>query len=135
MRKFCLAIAAVLLFALPQHAQSLEGAGVPYAITNVTVIDTTGGPAHPNMTVVIDGNRISYVGKAHFHTPKQAHIIDGGGKYLIPGLWDMHIHTFFGDWVPGRLRRTPRPPHGCRWPYARRPQNSIPCFHRHRHSR
>jgi imidazolonepropionase-like amidohydrolase len=27
--------------------------------------------------------------------------IDGTGKFLIPGLWDMHIHTFFGDWVPG----------------------------------
>jgi imidazolonepropionase-like amidohydrolase len=28
-------------------------------------------------------------------------VIDGSGKFLIPGLWDMHIHTFFGDWVPG----------------------------------
>jgi imidazolonepropionase-like amidohydrolase len=28
-------------------------------------------------------------------------VIDGTGKYLIPGLWDMHVHTFFGDWVPG----------------------------------
>src|SRR6185295_5701227 len=27
--------------------------------------------------------------------------IDGAGKFLIPGLWDMHIHTFFGTWVPG----------------------------------
>ena len=33
--------------------------------------------------------------------PKGARVVDGKGKFLIPGLWDMHIHTFFGDWVPG----------------------------------
>src|SRR4029077_8017792 len=54
-----------------------------------------------NFSVVIDGNRITYVGKGHLHIPKQAHVIDGTGKFLIPGLWDMHVHTFFGDWVPG----------------------------------
>ena len=101
MQRIGLALAALLLFAVPQHAQSLEGAGVPYAITNVTVINTTGGPSRSGMTVVVDGARISYVGKGHFKVPKQAHVIDGTGKYLIPGLWDMHVHTFFGDWVPG----------------------------------
>jgi len=101
MNKIYAAILVWLLFALPQWAQSLEGAGVPYVITNVTVVDTTGGPSRPNFSVVIDGNRITYVGKGHLHIPKHAHVIDGAGKYLIPGLWDMHIHTFFGDWVPG----------------------------------
>jgi imidazolonepropionase-like amidohydrolase len=100
-KKICLAMVVWLLFAYPQRAQSLEGSGVPYAITNVTVIDTTGGPSRPNVTVLIDSNRISYIGKGHLHIPKQAHVIDGSGKYLIPGLWDMHVHTFFGDWVPG----------------------------------
>ena len=33
--------------------------------------------------------------------PKGARVVAGKGKFLIPGLWDMHIHTFFGDWVPG----------------------------------
>ncbi|MGH9746298.1 MAG: amidohydrolase family protein, partial [Candidatus Acidiferrales bacterium] len=89
-------------FAAPQQAQSLEGTGVPIVVTNVTVIDTTGGPARPNMTVVIDGDRISAVlKKGHPRFPKQAHVIDGTSKYLIPGLWDMHVHTFFGNWVPG----------------------------------
>jgi imidazolonepropionase-like amidohydrolase len=101
MKQFCFAIVAWLLFALPHWGQSLEGAGVPVAIINVTVVDTTGGPPRPDVTVVIDGDRISYVGKGHFRAPKQAHVIDGTGKYLIPGLWDMHVHTFFGDWVPG----------------------------------
>jgi hypothetical protein len=101
LKKISLAMLVWLVFAYPPRAQSLEGAGVPYAITNVTVIDTTGGPSRPNITVLIDGNRISYMGKGHLHVPKQAHVIDGSGKYLIPGLWDMHVHTFFGDWVPG----------------------------------
>ena len=69
-KKFCFAILVWLLFALPQWAQSLEGAGVPYVITNVTVVDTAGGPSRPNFSVVIDGNRITYVGKGHLHAPQ-----------------------------------------------------------------
>jgi imidazolonepropionase-like amidohydrolase len=102
LKKLSVALFAALLWAVPQQAQSLEGAGVPIVINNVTVIDTTGGPSRPNMTVVIDGERITAVQKkSHFRLPKQSHEIDGTGKFLIPGLWDMHVHTFFGDWVPG----------------------------------
>jgi imidazolonepropionase-like amidohydrolase len=75
---------------------------VPLAITHVTVIDTTGGPALTDMTVVVEGDRITQVGPAAgVRVPADARTIDGAGKFLIPGLWDMHIHTFFGDWVPG----------------------------------
>ncbi len=102
MKGFWLALVVLLLSAVNLHAQSLEGSGVSIAITNVTVIDTTGGPAHSGMTVIIDGDRITQVGKKSYtRVPKSAHLIDGTGKYLIPGLWDMHVHTFFGDWVPG----------------------------------
>jgi imidazolonepropionase-like amidohydrolase len=100
-KNFYFAILVWQLFAVPQRAQFLVDAGVPYAITNVTVIDTAGGPPRPNTTVVIEGDRISYVGNGRLYALKQAHVIDGTGKYLIPGLWDMHVHTFFGDWVPG----------------------------------
>ena len=93
---------ALLLCAVVQRVHSLEGASVPIAITNVTVIDTTGGPAQPNMTVVIEGDRITRLGqRGGTRAPKGARVIDGTGKFLIPGLWDMHIHTFFGNWVPG----------------------------------
>jgi imidazolonepropionase-like amidohydrolase len=102
MKKFCFIFFALLLSPLPQRAQSLEGSGVAIAITNVTVIDTTGGPSRTDMTVIIDGDRITQVGKkSHTHVSKQTHVIDGTGKFLIPGLWDMHVHTFFGTWVPG----------------------------------
>ena len=96
------AVLALLLGAGAQPAAAVEPAGPPVAITNVTVIDTTGGPAKPNMTVVIQGGRIAAVGAAaDTAVPKAARVVDGKGKFLIPGLWDMHIHTFFGDWVPG----------------------------------
>ncbi len=74
----------------------------PLAITHVTVIDTAGGPARSDMTVLVEGDRIVQVAPSAAATiPPGARTLDGAGKYLIPGLWDMHIHAFFGDWVPG----------------------------------
>ena len=95
------AVLGLLWCAGAHGARSLEASG-PIAITNVTVIDTAGGPAKPNMTVVIQSDRIAAVGATGgTAVPKGARVVDGTGKFLIPGLWDMHIHTFFGDWVPG----------------------------------
>ena len=62
--------------------------------THVTVIDMTGAPAKTNMTVVISGERITVVGKAQkVPLPRDARVVDASGKFLIPGLWDMHVHT------------------------------------------
>ena len=74
----------------------------PLIITHVNVVDVAAGAIRPDMTVVIHGNRIVHVGMAaKIHTPKADHVVDGRGKFLIPGLWDMHVHTMFGDWIPG----------------------------------
>jgi imidazolonepropionase-like amidohydrolase len=59
---------------------------------NVTLIDMTSEQPKPNMTVVIAGNRISKIGK-NLKIPKNAEVIDASGKFLIPGLWDMHVHS------------------------------------------
>ncbi|MHC4371510.1 MAG: ankyrin repeat domain-containing protein [Planctomycetota bacterium] len=65
--------------------------------THVTVIDATGAPAKPDMTVVIKGGRIAALGKtANLDVPENAQVVDATGKFLIPGLWDMHIHPWFG---------------------------------------
>src|SRR5437016_11681952 len=54
------------------------------------------------MTVIIQDDRIANIGKtAKIKPPKNAKIVDAHGKFLIPGLWDMHVHTIFGDWIPG----------------------------------
>ena len=64
------------------------------AISDVTVIDATGAPAKPNMTVIITGDQITRIAKTgEVAIPKNAQVIDGKGKFLIPGLWDMHVHT------------------------------------------
>src|SRR2546430_15280176 len=62
-------------------------------ITHVTVVDVRDGRTRPDMTVVISGNRIVEMGEAgRTNLPKDAQVIDESGRYLIPGLWDMHVH-------------------------------------------
>jgi imidazolonepropionase-like amidohydrolase len=63
------------------------------AITHVTVIDVTGGPVQPDSTVLVSGTQIAAVGAfASIGIPRGAKIVDGSGKFLIPGLTDMHLH-------------------------------------------
>ncbi|MFN2456164.1 MAG: amidohydrolase family protein [Pyrinomonadaceae bacterium] len=68
-------------------------------INHVTVIDTVGGAANRDMTVVITNGRISKLGKnGTVKIPKNAQVIEATGKFLIPGLWDMHTHlSFYAD--------------------------------------
>jgi imidazolonepropionase-like amidohydrolase len=102
MKQLGLTLIAALLSALPQWAQSPEGAGVSIVFTHVTVIDTASGGLQPDMIVIVTGDRIEQVGtKHHVKVPRASKTIDATGKFMIPGLWDMHVHTFFGEWVPG----------------------------------
>jgi len=99
--------AALLLAAAPLSAQAPDAAAAPVAITHVTVIDTRGGPARVDTTVVWEADRLTRVGPtSEVELPAGARVVDGTGKYLIPGLWDMHVHLFFGDWVPGAREAT-----------------------------
>ena len=62
-------------------------------VRNVTVIDGTGAAPKPEMTVVIDGAQIAAISPAGMTAvPRGARVIDGSGKYLMPGLWDIHQH-------------------------------------------
>ncbi|MGH9702634.1 MAG: amidohydrolase family protein [Candidatus Acidiferrales bacterium] len=62
-------------------------------IKDVTVIDATGAAAQPNQTVVIANGRIEEVRPSRkVRMPAGARVIDGKGHFLIPGLWDMHVH-------------------------------------------
>jgi imidazolonepropionase-like amidohydrolase len=65
----------------------------PLVIQRVTVIDATDRAAQPDMTIVIVGDRIAAVSPwKKTKVPKNAQVVDGAGKFLIPGLWDMHVH-------------------------------------------
>jgi hypothetical protein len=67
-------------------------------LTHIAVIDTTGGPTKLDMTIVITGDRITELGPAKRVTvPRGAHVVDATGKFLIPGLWDMHVHWYGFD--------------------------------------
>jgi imidazolonepropionase-like amidohydrolase len=60
-------------------------------ITHVTIIDTQDGSAQPDMNVLIRDGRIARIEHAGTLIPG-AEEVDGHGKFLIPGLWDMHVH-------------------------------------------
>jgi hypothetical protein len=71
------------------------------AFTHVTVVDVLNGQIEPDMTVLIAGQEIREVGPSKtVHVPRQAHSIDARGKYLIPGLWDMHVHSLWDSKRP-----------------------------------
>jgi len=95
-------ISLLLLFAFFASVAIAQSArdGKPLAITHVTVIDTTGAASKSDMTVTIRGGRIAEIATASRQVPQGVQVIDGRGKFLIPGLWDMHVHTNFGDWLP-----------------------------------
>ena len=78
------------------------------AITHVTVVDVRQGGLLDDQTVIVSGTRISQMGTASsVRVPSGASIVDGRGKFLIPGLWNMHAHVFRNfDSVVSRLTRS-----------------------------
>jgi imidazolonepropionase-like amidohydrolase len=66
----------------------------PLVLTRVTLIDMVDAKPKPDMTVIIEGDRITSIGKSgKVRVPKSSQVIDARGKFLIPGLWDMHVHA------------------------------------------
>jgi hypothetical protein len=63
------------------------------AVTNVAVIDVERGRLIPSQTVLArDGRIVAVVRADGARVPASARTIDGSDKYLMPGLWDMHVH-------------------------------------------
>ena len=82
---------ALIIVSIPALAHQTE----PHflVINHVTVIDMTGAPPRTNMTVVIQADRIKQIRSSdHIRIPRGSQIIDARGSFLIPGLWDMHVH-------------------------------------------
>ncbi len=95
-------LSAICLLLTPVSAAQNKSAPVPIALTHATVINPGTSSVQANRTVVITGDHITSVSDAaKFQPPKNARVIDATGQYLIPGLWDMHVHSAFGDWFPG----------------------------------
>jgi imidazolonepropionase-like amidohydrolase len=91
---------ALLLAGGPARAQKPSAADL-LVLSNVTVVDVRSGKLQPDQTVVLESNRILSVGPSKSAKyPPNASSVNGKGLYLIPGLWDMHVHLVFGDWFP-----------------------------------
>jgi len=91
--KWILWPAALALVTTLAPAQSSKSGLTSLALMHVTVIDGTGAPPMPDMTVVIVGYRIAEIAKSNtISLPRYARTIDATGAFLIPGLWDMHAH-------------------------------------------
>ena len=85
------ALLLLLVFAIDLRAQELRARVL--ALTHVTVIDMTGAAPQRDMTVVITGNRITAIGSSNqLRIPRGAKTVNATARFLIPGLWDMHVH-------------------------------------------
>ena len=93
-----LSIAAGLIAKTDNHAQTAtisELIRPALVFTRVNIVDVASGETLRNMTLIISGNRIASMKRASTaRLPARATIVDGRGKYLIPGLWDAHVHAF-----------------------------------------
>ncbi|HZZ67681.1 MAG TPA: amidohydrolase family protein [Phenylobacterium sp.] len=91
MKKLALLAACAMAVALPRAALAEA-----WAIEHVTLIDGTGHAPQADMTVTVDGDRITGVTPSALTKSPKGHVIDAHGKYLMPGLMDVHIHLHGG---------------------------------------
>lgn len=79
-----------MLYTVASHAQQITW------ITNVTIVNTKDGKLQPAQTVVVQGEKIIQVAKYNAKTkiPDSIQVINGTGKFIMPGMVDGHIHFF-----------------------------------------
>jgi len=93
--KKLLTVVLLAIIAITQSAWS-QISSDPIALLHVSVVDVRSGETKPDMTVLVWKNRIIQIGSSKtVHVPKNARTIDARAKYLIPGLWDMHVHSLW----------------------------------------
>ena len=94
MRKRATLLAAGLVLSTVPGASRAQSGAQTTTIDNVTIIDVTNGRLRTHKTIVIEGNRIARIDDANDAT-RAAATLDGTGMFVIPGLWDMHVHAYF----------------------------------------
>jgi Amidohydrolase family len=91
-----MALMSVVQFAFPQGISGQDALS-PVAIAGVNVVDVEGNRIVEDQTILIDDGRITTVSasaKSPAGLPEGTLVIEAKGKYVIPGLWDMHIHWY-----------------------------------------
>jgi hypothetical protein len=87
------ALLAVLILGTGGSPQPPDSARRPLILRDVTVIDATGAPPALHMAVIVESGRIrAVVPLRELRPARGAQVVEGAGLFLIPGLWDMHVH-------------------------------------------
>ncbi|CAN5756866.1 hypothetical protein BH18ACI4_BH18ACI4_19190 [soil metagenome] len=87
-----------LLMVLGSLSSSASESEEPTMLVGGTVIDGNGNPPLPDAVVVIKGNRIVEIGsKRGIEDLKRGKVVDTTGKFILPGLIDIHVH--YHDWM------------------------------------
>ena len=92
-RRLSVSLASALVLGLVSSSQA-QNQGL--LLRHVTVIDATGASTRKGVDVLIRGDRIEKIA-AKVPLPRGARVVRGDGKFLIPGLWDMHVHVWDAD--------------------------------------
>ncbi len=87
-------LCALLCLAAPSTYAAERGNAV--LIEGVTLIDGTGKPAQSNTWVLIEAGRFAQISHAPLRVGRHVARVDGRGKFLIPGMMDVHIHLLGG---------------------------------------
>ena len=98
--RFCgvLGLAAAMLVASPLLAREAQREPIDVLVRDVTVIDVVDGKRLPHRDLALSGGRIVAITPSTAKPGSDAHkIVDGRGKFAIPGLWDMHVHFGGGE--------------------------------------
>ena len=90
------ALVAILMLPPAQAASQTTTQATTQTVTihNVTIVDVINGKLARRKTIVVEGKRIARIENASEATRASA-TIDGTGMFVIPGLWDMHVHAYF----------------------------------------
>jgi len=104
-RRFAILVSVVSLAVLSQPSRlpaQKPSREASFVLNNVTIVDVRTGELLPDQTLIVEGKRITFVGSSKSaKSPRSAQVVNGRNLFVLPGLWDMHVHLVFGDWFPG----------------------------------
>lgn len=88
------ALSIAFVVALLGAACVAPTSGADLVLRDVRVVDVRSGEVRAEQAIVVRGERIVAVGPTlDVEVPSGARVIDGGGRFVVPGLWDMHTHS------------------------------------------
>jgi imidazolonepropionase-like amidohydrolase len=93
-RRVAAGLLVLLVLGLVAGVAPAGAQGEQVVIRGATIVDVSAGRLVPGQTIVVSGNRIVSVGRDAAARPAAgARTVEASGKFVIPGLWDMHVHA------------------------------------------